>query len=206
MPMPGKVVLLTGFEPFGGERVNPSILACRRLEGRRFGCEVVVEEVPLRFEEIRGIIEGHIDRWRPSAVVCTGQGGGSWLNLERIAINVADVTGAKYNCGAKPRDATLVGGGPAAYFTGLPIRSLLAKLREAGVPAEISNSAGTFGCNQVFYHLMDHVERRGLGIPAGFIHVPKLPEQVADKREPHMSLDLIVRGLEIVVGKTAGRL
>jgi len=205
--MPGKVILLTGFESFGGEKVNPSILACRRLDGKTFGAHRVrVEEVPLRFEEIRGTIEGYIEKWRPSAVICTGQGGGSWLNLERVAINVADVTRAAYNCGAKPRDATLVEGGPAAYFTRLPIRRLLSKVREGGVPAEVSNSAGAFGCNQIFYHLMDYAGRKKLGIPAGFIHVPKLPEQVVDTKEPHMSLDLIAKGLEIVVEEIAGEL
>ena len=205
--MPGKVILLTGFEPFGGEKVNPSILACRRLDGKKYnGYAVKVEEVPLRFAEIRGTIEGHIKRHKPSAVISTGQGGGSWLNLERVAINVADATRVAYNCGTKPRDATLAEGGPAAYFTGLPIRRLLDKVRAAGVPAEISNSAGAFGCNQIFYHLMDYAARENLCIPAGFIHVPKLPEQVLDTREPHMSLDLIAKGLEIVVEDTTGEL
>ncbi len=199
--------MLTGFEPFGGEKVNPSILACRRLDGKKYnGYTVEVEEVPLRFAEIREAIEGHIKRHRPSAVISTGQGGGSWLNLERVAVNVADATRVAYNCGTKPRDATLAEGGPAAYFTGLPIRRLLDKVRAGGVPAEISNSAGAFGCNQIFYHLMDYTAREKLGIPAGFIHVAKLPEQVLDTREPHMSLDLIAKGLEIVVEDTAGEL
>ena len=162
--------------------------------------------MPLRFEEIRGIIEGHIKNWKPSAVICTGQGGGSWLNLERVAVNVADVTRVPYNCGGKPRDAPLEEGGPAAYFTGLPIRELLGKLHEGGVPAEISNSAGAFGCNQIFYHLTDYAAREKLGIPAGFIHVSKIPEQVVDTREPHMCLDLIAKGLEIVVWEVSEKL
>lgn len=205
--MSGKVVLLTGFEPFGGEKVNPSILACRRLTGKKYnGYTVKDEEIPLRFTEIRGTIEGYIKAYTPAAVICTGQGGGSWLNLERVAVNVADVTKTTYNCGTKPQDATLVEGGPTAYFTKLPIRRLLGKVRAGGVPAEISNSAGAFGCNQIFYHLMDYVARENLGIPAGFIHVPKLPEQVIDKREPHMSLDLIANGLNIVVEDIVGEL
>jgi pyroglutamyl-peptidase len=127
--VPGKVILLTGFEPFGSEKVNPSILACRRLDGKRFNDYTVkVEEVPLRFEEIRGTIEGMMKKHKPAAAICTGQGGGSWLNLERVAINVADATRVAYNCGAKPRDATLAEGGPAAYFTALPIRKLLDKV------------------------------------------------------------------------------
>jgi len=205
--MPDNVILLTGFEPFGGEKVNPSILACRELDGRRFNnCSVKVEEVPLRFEEIRGAIEALIEKHMPAAVICTGQGGGSWLNLERIAINVADATRVSYNCGAKPSDVTLVEGSPAAYFTKLPIRRLLYKIRKGGVPAEISNSAGAFGCNQIFYYLMDYAASKKLDIPAGFIHVPKLPEQVVETKEPHMALNLIVRGLEIILEDISGNL
>ncbi len=113
------------------------------------------------------------------------------------------MTRVSYNCGAKPRDASLVEGGPAAYFTGLPIRELLGKLHEGGVPAEISNSAGAFVCSQIFYN---YTARKKLDIPAGFIHVPKLPEQVVDTREPQMLLDLIVRGLEIVVEEVSEKL
>ena len=154
-----KVILLTGYEPFGGEKVNPSILACR-LDGRRsYGYTVNVEEVPLRFGKIKGTIEGHIKRHKPAAIISTGQGGGYWLNLERVAINVADAIRVAYNCRTKPRDATLIEGGPAAYFTGLSIRKLLEKLGAGGVPTEISNSAGAFGCNQIFYYLMDYVAR-----------------------------------------------
>ncbi len=111
--MPNKVILLTGFDPFGGEKVNPSILACKMLQGHMFNSYTVkVEEVPLRFDEIRETIEVLMKKHRPAAVVSIGQGGGSWLNLERVAVNVADVTRVSYNCGAKPRDETLVEGGP----------------------------------------------------------------------------------------------
>ena len=124
-------------------------------------------------------------------------------HLERVAINIADVSKATYNCEAKPMDATLVEGGPAAYFTGLPIRRLLEKTRAGYIPTEISNSAGAFGRNQIFYHLMDYIARKKLDIPTGFIHVPKLPEQVVCTKEPHMSLDLIVKGLEIIIGEVS---
>ena len=199
-------ILLTGFEPFGESDMNPSILACKRLEGSEVqGFEVVVEEIPLRFHEIKELVEGHIHKHRPSAVICTGQSGRAFMALERVAINVGDARNP-YNCGYKPVDERLNAEGPAAYFTGLPIRAMLEALKEAKIPAEISNSAGTYGCNQIFYHLMDYLARDKIDIPAGFIHVPSLPEQVVDKKMPSMTLDLITKALEVAVEVVASRL
>jgi pyroglutamyl-peptidase len=199
-------ILLTGFEPFGESDVNPSILACRRLEGSEVqGFEVVVEEIPLRFHEIKELIEGHIQKHQPSAVICTGQSGRAFMALERVAINVGDARNP-YNCGYKPVDERLNVEGPAAYFTGLPIRAMLEALKEAKIPAEISNSAGTYGCNQIFYHLMDYLARVKIDIPAGFIHVPSLPEQVVDKKMPSMTVDLIAKALEVAVEVVASGL
>ena len=196
--MTGKV-LLTGFEPFGGSHVNPSIEACRRLEGQAFnGYEVAVEMIPLMYDEVKSKLVKGIDRHRPSAVVCTGQSGAATVNLERVAINVADAR-MPYNCGTQPVDRTIVEGGPVAYWTRLPLRRILEALRSAGIPSVISNSAGTFGCNHIFYELMHHRGGEGLDIPAGFIHVPPLPEQVADKGTPSMSLETTVKALSIVL-------
>lgn len=195
----GGIILLTGFEPFGGSDVNPSLMACSRLEGRDYnGFRVVVEEIPLRFHEVRGTIEGFIEEHEPAAVVCTGQSGGPSIAIERVAINVADAR-RPYNCGHQPADETLNGNGPAAYFTRLPFRVLLDALKEAKIPATLSNSAGTYGCNQIFYHLMDYLAREGVEIPAGFIHVPSLPEQVIEKRKPSMTVELIAKALGVVV-------
>ena len=198
-----KKILLAGFEPFGGSTVNSSISACRRLEGRRVdGFEIVVGEIPLRFHEIRSTIEEHIALLDPAAVICTGQSGRASISLERVAINVADAR-IPYNCGTRPVDEPLNGEGPAAYFSALPLREILEAMKEAGVPATISNSAGTFGCNQIFYHLMDYRSRLDLDIPAGFIHVPPLPEQAVDKEAPSMALDLTVKALEVAVSTVA---
>lgn len=203
---PEKKILLTGFEPFGGSDVNPSIHACRSLDRRELhGFTVVVEEIPLRYGEIRETIERLIEKVRPAAAVCTGQSGRAFIALERVAINVADAR-IPYNCGARPRDERLRPDGPAAYFTRLPLRKLLDGLREAKIPAEISNSAGTFGCNQIFFHLMDYVESKDLDIPAGFIHVPPLPEQVVEKGTPSMTVELIAQALEKVVSIMAAQL
>lgn len=195
----GRTILLTGFEPFGGSDVNPSITACRRLEGRTFnGFLVVVEEIPLRFHEIRGIIEGYVEKHGPVAVVCTGQSGGPSIALERVAINIADARNP-YNCGHKPVNEALNEEGPVAYFSKLPIRDLEEALKGAKIPVVVSNSAGTYGCNQIFYHLMDYLARTGINIPAGFIHVPSLPEQVVDKRQPSMTVELTAEALEVVL-------
>jgi pyroglutamyl-peptidase len=201
-----KKILLTGFEPFGDSTVNPSISACRRLEGKRVdGFEIVVEEIPLRFHEIRSAIEEHIARLDPAAVICTGQSSRALISLERVAINIADAR-IPYNCGTHPVDELLNGEGPAAYFSALPLREILGAVKEAGIPVGISNSAGTFGCNQIFYHLMDYRYRLGLEIPAGFIHVPCLPEQAINKAKPSMSLDLMVEALKVAASTVASTL
>jgi pyroglutamyl-peptidase len=191
-----KTILLTGFEPFGGSKINPSIEACKPLDGREYnGYRVKVVEIPLRFHEVRASLIKAIEETGPAAVLCTGQAGSSMIRLERVAINVADARIA-YNCGKKPVDEPIVEDGPVAYFSTLPLRNMLAAIEEAKVPVVISNSAGTFGCNHIFYDLMHYIEENALGIPGGFIHVPSLPEQAMKKLGPSMSLDLIVRALD----------
>jgi pyroglutamyl-peptidase len=192
-------VLLTGFEPFGGSHVNPSNEACRRLEGETFnGYRVAVETIPLRYDEVKPKLVEAIEKHVPSAIICTGQSGAATINLERVAINVADAR-IPYNCGTQPTDKLIVDGGPVAYFTKLPLRRLLEALRAAGIPAIISNSAGTFGCNHVFYELMRYLDETGCDIPAGFIHVPPLPEQVADKGTASMSVETTAQALRVIV-------
>jgi len=199
------IFLLTGFEAFGGSEVNPSILGCRNLEGKIVnGFKIVVEEVPLRYGEVRTAIEDHIENHKPAAIICTGQSSRAAIAIERVAINIGDAR-APYNCGVQPVDELLNPGGPVAYFSRLPLRDILKAMKDAKIPVAISNSAGTFGCNQIFYHVMDHVARKELEIPAGFIHVPCLPEQVLDKQMPSMTLDLTTKALEIAVSTvTAG--
>jgi pyroglutamyl-peptidase len=194
-----KTILLTGFEPFGGSKINPSIEACRPLDGREYnGYRVKVVEIPLRFHEVRPSLIKAIEETEPSAVLCTGQAGSSMIRLERVAINVADARIA-YNCGKQPVDEPIVEDGPVAYFSTLPLREMLAGIEEEKVPVAISNSAGTFGCNHIFYDLMHYIEENALGIPGGFIHVPSLPEQAMKKLGPSMTLDLIVRAMDAAV-------
>lgn len=190
--------MVTGFEPFGGEAVNPSWLAARALAGKAIGGHpVVAAQLPTVFgaaiESLRHALLEH----RPVLVLGTGQAGGrAAISLERIAINVNDARIAD-NARAQPVDTPVVEGGPAAYFTSLPIKAMLAALQRAGVRAEVSQTAGTFVCNHAFYGLMHELATQpGLGgTRGGFVHVPWLPEQGT----PSMALEELVRGLGIAI-------
>ena len=198
-----KKIVLTGFEPFGGSSVNPSILACKHYNNMVFGDYTIkVFEIPLRFKEIKNHIEEIVIKEAPAAVICTGQSPRPVISVERVAINIADLIKSAYNCGTKPEDESLDTSGPAGYFSKLPIKLIKTKLEENKIPCEISNSAGTYGCNQIFYHLMHFVNKNNINIPAGFIHVPSLPEQVIEKNIPSMSIDLIKKGIGIIINTT----
>jgi pyroglutamyl-peptidase len=172
-------ILLTGFEPFGGSPVNPSqqiveALAADPSPGLVFRTALLPVDVRLVPDAIRDAIVAA----RPSAVVMLGQAGRRpAVAVERVAINVLDFR-IPDNSGRQPEDEPIVPGGPAAYFATLPLKKIVQAIREAGVPAVVSNSAGTYLCNQVLYVALHHIARENLNIPAGFIHVPSLPEQV----------------------------
>ncbi|MHA1199661.1 MAG: pyroglutamyl-peptidase I [Candidatus Heimdallarchaeaceae archaeon] len=203
-----KKIVLTGFEPFGGSDINPSILACKEFEGKNIdGYTISVYEIPLRFDDIKSTLESILEQENPQIVICTGQSSRSVISLERVAINIADIARSAYNCGAIPRDAILEETGNEGYFSTLPIRRIFNELEKNKVPTEISNSAGTYGCNQIFYHLMYLLNLKKYKIPAGFVHVPSLPEQAVGKRTPimsmpSMSLELIVKALKIIIETT----
>lgn len=193
-------ILLTGYEPFLDFKRNPSIEACRVLEGMEYnGYQVIVEELPMRYKEIKEIIRSYIDYHEPSAVIATGVSSiAADICVERVAINVGSADGGP-NFGYERLDEVLNFDGPVAYWSTLPIRSIVEAIEKDGIPAHISNSAGTQGCNLVFYHLMDYIAEKKLNIPAGFIHVPKLPENAVDSRNSSMSLNHSARALEIAV-------
>jgi pyroglutamyl-peptidase len=190
-------VLVTGFDPFGGSPVNPSWDAVHALHGRTVaGHRIVGVELPTVFiasiERLQAAMEEH----QPRLVICTGQAGGRGsISLERVAINVNDAR-IPDNAGSRPIDTPIVNGGPAAYFTNLPIKAMLQALLDAGVRAEVSQTAGTFVCNHTFYGLMHLLaEPKWRGVRGGLIHVPWLPEQ----GQPSMRLDEVVRGLELAI-------
>jgi len=195
-----KTILLTGFEPFGGISINPSIEACKPYEGKVInGAKIKVAQIPLRYDEVKPSLVKAIEETKPAAIICTGQSGSGTINLERVAINVADAR-IPYNCGTQPVDKTIEPEGPVAYFSTLPLRKLLAALTEAKIPTVISNSAGTFGCNHIFFELMHYISENKADIPAGFIHVPSLPEQVIEKKnQPSMALSLTTKALGVAL-------
>ena len=190
-------VLVTGFDPFGGSRTNPSWHAVHLLNGRVIaGRRVVGAEVPTVFGASLKRLGELMEEHQPELVVCTGQAAGrAAISLERVAINVNDAR-IPDNAGAKPIDTPVVRNGPAAYFTTLPIKAMLKALLEAAVHAEVSQTAGTFVCNHVFYGLMHLLAQpQWQGVRGGLIHVPWLPEQ----GQPSMRLEEIVRGLEVAI-------
>ena len=174
-------ILLTGFEPFGGESVNPSGEIARQLHGTVIDRHRVVGALlPCVFGAAITELKKQIRATRPALVICVGQAGGrAEITPERVAINVDDARIAD-NAGRQPMDRPVVRGGPAAYWSTLPVKAITVELRRRGVPAAVSQTAGTFVCNHVFYGLM-HELRQQRKVRGGFIHVPFLPEQTKDK-------------------------
>ncbi|MGG5253617.1 pyroglutamyl-peptidase I [Neobacillus sp. SM06] len=199
-----KKVLVTGFDPFGGEPVNPALEAVKLLNGKEItGFEIVTKEIPTVFGKAIVRLNEAIEDVNPAIVICVGQAGGrSAITPERIAINVDDARIAD-NENNQPIDREIVPGGPAAYFSKLPVKAIMKKLNDNGIPASVSNTAGTFVCNHIFYGLMHYLETNGRGIRGGFIHIPFLPEQIVrNPGQPSMSLELIVKGLELSIEAT----
>jgi pyroglutamyl-peptidase len=196
--------LVTGFEPFGGETMNASLEAVRRLPPQIGGLEVVTAELPTSYARSLAALEAAITRTKPDIVLCVGQAGDrAALCVERVAVNVQDAEIAD-NDGAKPVDAPVIAGGPAAYLATLPARAVAAALHAEKLPAQLSMSAGTFVCNHVFYGLMHLAATHRHTFRAGFLHVPRLPQQAPDGKAPHMALADIVRGIRIVLETSAG--
>ncbi|WP_342114363.1 pyroglutamyl-peptidase I [Pseudoduganella sp. OTU4001] len=195
-----KTVLLTGFEPFNKEPINPAWEAVRALDGwQEGGSRVIARQLPCVFGDANAAMSALLDELQPALVIAVGQAGGRVdLSVERVAINVDDAP-IKDNADQQLVDAPIVPGGPAAYFSTLPIKAIVAALRAAGLPASVSQTAGTFVCNHVFYGLMHALAAR-TDVRGGFIHIPYLPEQAA--RHPgaaSMSLAQMVEGLRVAV-------
>jgi pyroglutamyl-peptidase len=191
-------ILVTGFDPFGGQSINPSWIAVQALDGLELdGHRVVAAQLPTQFGHSLGALDELIERHRPSLVVCTGQAGGrSAISLERVAINVNDAR-IPDNRGLQPVDTPVIEGGPVGYFSTLPIKAMLAAMLAEGLRAEVSQTAGTFVCNHVFYGLMHKLatDPACQGVRGGMVHVPWLPQQ----GHPSMTPQQVSLALEVAL-------
>lgn len=190
-------VLITGFDPFGGETINPAWEAVNALPGEIDGIEVIKVQIPTVFKKSAQKLFETIDEVKPDAVICVGQAGGRFdFNVERIAINVDDAR-IPDNEGKQPIDEKIFEDGENAYFATLPIKAMVEEARKAGVPASVSNTAGTFVCNHIMYSLLYYISKNNLSIRGGFIHVPYIAQQVIGKKNtPFMETTTITKGLE----------
>ncbi|WP_377703477.1 pyroglutamyl-peptidase I [Pseudoduganella sp. UC29_71] len=196
-----KTILLTGFEPFNQETINPAWETVRALDGwSEDGFRVVARQLPCVFGEANDAMARAVAALDPAVVIAVGQAGGRCdLSVERVAINIDDAP-IMDNRQQQLVDQPIVPGGPAAYFSTLPIKAIVQALRAAGLPASVSQTAGTFVCNHVFYGLMHAAASRKGSMRAGFIHIPYLPQQAAaHSGAASMSLADMVEGIRIAV-------
>ena len=195
-----KTLLITAFEPFGGESENPSALALELLNESIGGIRLEKRLLEVTFLGAKDNICRYVDEVKPDYAICLGQAGGrAAITPERVAINVMDARIAD-NIGYKPEDVPVTEVGQNAYFATLPIKRMVGAMEQAGVAAAISNSAGTYVCNSTMYAMLEHIALNGMAAKAGFIHVPYIPSQVADKpNTPCMPLEDIVKGLSAAI-------
>ena len=193
-------ILVTGFDPFGGEKINPALETIKRLPDTILGAQIIKLEIPTVVGKSLAKITEAVEKENPDAVLSIGQAGGrSEITVERIGINIDDCR-IPDNEGNQPIDEPVIKGGPAAYFVTVPIKAIVENIKAHNIPASISNTAGTFICNHVCYgvaHLAAARTAAGKPMKSGFIHIPFLPEQVIGKPAltPSMSLETIVSGI-----------
>lgn len=189
-------ILVTGFDPFGGETINPAIESVKRLPDTIAGAEIIKLEIPTVIHKSLQKIKEAIECYNPDMILSIGQAGGrSEITVERVGINIDDCR-IQDNEGNQPIDVPVFAQGPDAYIVNLPIKAMVENMRSHHIPASISNSAGTFICNHVLYGVRYMIEHEFKGKKSGFIHIPFLPQQVIQKsNQPSMALDLITEGL-----------
>ncbi|PFW45664.1 pyroglutamyl-peptidase I [Bacillus thuringiensis] len=199
-----KTVLLTGFDPFGGESINPAWEVAKSLHEKTIGeYKIISKQVPTVFQKSISVLKEYIEELNPEMIICIGQAGGRPdITIERIAINIDDARIAD-NEGNQPVDVPVVEEGAIAYWSTLPMKAIVKRLQEEGIPASVSQTAGTFVCNHLFYGLMHELEKHDKKIKGGFIHIPFLPEQASNyPGQPSMSLSTINKGIELAIEVT----
>lgn len=197
-------LLITGFDPFGGQSINPAWQAVSALPDQLSHIQIIKRQLPTVFRQSVQTLFTHIDQHQPDTVICVGMAGGRYeISLERIAINLDDAR-IPDNAGQQPIDTDIFADGDNAYFTTLPIKAIVMKLKQAGIPAAVSNTAGTFVCNHIMYSLLYYIKKQQLITRGGFIHIPYLPEQIVDlPNTPYMELSRVIEGLKIAIETTA---
>ncbi len=193
-------ILVTGFDPFGGEPINPAIESVKLLPDTIAGAEIIKLEIPTVVHKSLNKIDEKIKECDPDIILSIGQAGGRPdITVERVGINCDDCR-IKDNEGNQPIDEPVFADGPAAYFSALPIKAMVENIKKAGIPASVSNSAGTFICNHVLYGVRYICEHKYPGKKSGFIHIPYMTSQAVGKANtPSMSLDDIVKGLTAAI-------
>ena len=193
-------ILITGFDPFGGESINPAWEAVKLMRENYEGAEIVKMQIPTVFRKSVELIHKKMEEIHPDVVLSIGQAGGrNMVQPERVAINVMDGT-ITDNEGFMPVDEPNFTDGDTAYFTSLPVKAICEKIKSAGMPSTVSNTAGTYVCNHVMYGVLYYINKEFPGVRGGFIHVPFIPSQVVSKPQyPSMSLETIAKCLELAV-------
>lgn len=194
-------ILITGFDPFGGETVNPAYEAVKLLPDTIAGASIIKLEVPTQFRRAGEVLEAAMQQHKPDVVICIGQAGGrAAITPEKVAINLMDGR-IPDNAGYQPVDVPIRADGETAYFTSLPVKAMVQRMRDAGIPAAVSYTAGTYVCNYLLYTLLYLIDKKYPGVRGGFIHVPYAMEQAVNKPlgTPSMDLRQIARGLETAV-------
>lgn len=194
-------ILVTGFDPFDKETINPAFEAVKKLPDKIKDAEIIKLEIPTSFEKSKIEIEKAIEKYSPNIVLSVGQAGGrNEITLEKVAINLMEAR-IKDNDGYQPSDTPVREDGETAYFTNLPLKNMLVHMRENGIPANISYTAGTFVCNSLMYNILYLIDKKYPEIKGGFIHVPYLPSQVTSKSPvpSSMSAETICKGLELSI-------
>lgn len=190
-------LLVTGFDPFGGESTNPALEAVKKLPETILDAEIIKLEIPTVFNKSAEVVKDAMEKHHPDVVVNIGQAGGRFsVTPERVAINVDDAR-IPDNEGNQPIDEVIQPNGQAAYFTQLPVKAMVENMKKAGLPGAVSNTAGTFVCNHIMYQVQYLIDTEFPNVKGGFIHVPFITSQVVNKpNQPSMSLDDIVQSLE----------
>lgn len=193
-------VLVTGFDPFGGESMNPSFEVVKRIKSTLLETQIIKLEVPTAFNVSTQKVIDKMEEEKPDYVLCLGQAGGrSQISIEKVAINLADAR-IPDNLAQQPMDVPIDEEGETAYFSTLPVKAIVEALQKKEIPAAISYTAGTYVCNHLMYGVLNFIKKKAWETKAGFIHIPFLKEQVANKENiPSMELDMMIQAVETAI-------